>query len=71
MAVFSQECFLYIDTVVEKAHNSTVGLLSVHVGLDAVRTKFTAKLMSPTLQPMNANQNDKHVTVLGQLYTTC
>lgn len=28
-------------------------------------------LMPPTLQPVNANQNDMHVTILGQLYTNC
>lgn len=51
-----------------RCHNTTVGLNTVCA---AVRTEIRAKLMPPTHQPVNANQNDKHVMVPGQLYTTC
>lgn len=55
----------------KKSHNSTIGLNTVYVNLAAARTEIRATLIPPTLQPVNANQNDKHVTVHGQLSTTC
>lgn len=52
-------------------HYCTVCLNTVYVDLAVIRKEIREQLMPPTLQSVNANQNDKHVMVQGQLYYTC